>query len=154
MWEDDVLETKWKKEKTNGVYHLICPLCLHKISLTKEIDRVSENLEKCPKCGAIMHMEDGHVKKDMDKEALRIAKAYIVRSLYEKDRSLDFKVFIVWKSKIIQNWKYMISSELPNGMYYELTYNGIKNQWYIDAYKKIENVTINDDTIEKWCDIL
>ena len=27
-------------------------------------------------------------------------------------------------------------------MYYELTYNGDKEEWYLDAYKKFENQVI------------
>lgn len=48
-------------------------------------------------------------------------------------------VYIVWASKTLQNWKAMISSTLPDGMYYEVTYNGDKNECYLDAYKKFEN---------------
>lgn len=48
-------------------------------------------------------------------------------------------VYIVWASKTLQNWKAMISSTLPDGMYYEITYNGDKNECYLDAYKKFEN---------------
>ena len=35
--------------------------------------------------------------------------------------------------------KYLISSTLPDGMYYEITYNRDKKEWYLDAYKKFEN---------------
>ena len=31
-----------------------------------------------------------------------------------------------------------------DGMYYELTYNGDKKEWYLDAYKKFENKKISD----------
>jgi hypothetical protein len=31
-----------------------------------------------------------------------------------------------------------------DGMYYEFTWNGDKNEGYLDAYKKWENVTIKD----------
>jgi len=48
-------------------------------------------------------------------------------------------VYIVWASKTLQNWKAMISSTLPDGMYYEITHNGDKNECYLDAYKKFEN---------------
>jgi hypothetical protein len=33
----------------------------------------------------------------------------------------------------------MASTTLFDGMYYELTYNGDKNELYLDAYKKWEN---------------
>ena len=29
-------------------------------------------------------------------------------------------------------------------MYYELTYNGDKEEWYLDAYKKFENKVIKN----------
>ena len=32
-----------------------------------------------------------------------------------------------------------------DGMYYELTYNGDKTEWYLDVYKKMENVVHNSD---------
>ena len=31
---------------------------------------------------------------------------------------------------------------LPDGMYYEVTYNGDKKEVYLDAYKKFENKKI------------
>ena len=41
-------------------------------------------------------------------------------------------VFVVWYCKTLQNAK----------MYYELTYNGDKDEMYLDAYKKWENKKI------------
>ena len=48
-------------------------------------------------------------------------------------------VFIVWSCKTLQNNKALASTTLFDGMYYELTYNGDKNEIYFDAYKKWEN---------------
>lgn len=48
-------------------------------------------------------------------------------------------VFIVWFSKTLQNFKALVSTTLSDGMYYELTYNGDKDELYLDAYKKLEN---------------
>lgn len=78
----------------------------------------------------------------MDKKALKIVMDYISEHLDKSDPSVEFGAFIVWKAKILQNWKYLISSTLHDGMYYELTYNGDKNEWYLDAYKKFENRVI------------
>lgn len=47
--------------------------------------------------------------------------------------------FIVWFCKTLQNWKALVSTDLPDGMYYEVTYNGDKREAYLDAYKKFEN---------------
>lgn len=48
-------------------------------------------------------------------------------------------VFIVWISKVLQNNKALVSTTVSDGMYYEITYNGDKNELYLDAYKKWEN---------------
>lgn len=48
-------------------------------------------------------------------------------------------VFVVWACKTLQNNKALLSTTLFDGMYYELTYNGDKNELYLDAYKKFEN---------------
>lgn len=82
-----------------------------------------------------------------DHEALEIVERYILEHLDKTDEIPNFSVYMVWKSKVLQNWKYLISSTLPDGMYYELTFNGDKNEWYLDAYKKFENkVYPVDDT--------
>ncbi len=78
----------------------------------------------------------------MDYKALEIVRNYIRDHLDKSDPEVAFDVFTVWKAKALQNWKYLISSTLPDGMYYELTYNGDKKEWYLDAYKKFENRVI------------
>lgn len=52
-------------------------------------------------------------------------------------------VYIVWFCKTLQNWKALLSTTLPDGMYYEVTYNGDKKEVYLDAYKKFENQKID-----------
>ena len=81
----------------------------------------------------------------MDEKALSIVEDYIVEHLDKTDGIPEFDVYIVWKAKILQNWKYLISSTLIDGMYYELTYNGDKKEWYLDAYKKFQNVVIPEE---------
>ena len=81
----------------------------------------------------------------MDQKAIEIVLAYINNHLDKTDNIPDFDIFIVWKCKTLQNWKYLISSTLPDGMYYELTYNGDKKEWYLDAYKKFENKVIKEE---------
>ena len=78
----------------------------------------------------------------MDEIAKSLVEQYIMERLDKSDNITDFEVFTVWKAKVLQNWKYLLSSTLLDGMYYELTYNGDKNEWYLDAYKKFQNVVI------------
>jgi len=81
----------------------------------------------------------------MDNRAIDIVMNYIIAHLDKSDNTPDFEVYIVWKCKALQNWKYLLSSTLFDGMYYELTYNGDKKEWYLDAYKKFENKVITEE---------
>lgn len=54
-------------------------------------------------------------------------------------------VFIVWSCKTLQNNKALVSTNISDGMYYELTYNGDKKELYLDAYKKWENKCMKID---------
>lgn len=78
----------------------------------------------------------------MDELAIKIVDRYVIEHLDKSDGVPEFEVFTVWKSKVLQNWKYLLSTTLFDGMYYELTYNGDKDEWYLDAYKKFENRVI------------
>lgn len=78
----------------------------------------------------------------MDEQAMSIVRNYIEEHLDKSDEKPNFEVYTVWKAKALQNWKYLLSSSLFDGMYYELTYNGDKKEWYLDAYKKFENRVI------------
>lgn len=80
----------------------------------------------------------------MDEKALKIVKDYIIEHLDKSDEMPSFEVYTVWKAKALQNWKYLISSTLYDGMYYELTYNGDKDELYVDAYIKKDNVCIEN----------
>lgn len=51
-------------------------------------------------------------------------------------------VYVVWFSKTLQNAKALLSTTLPDGMYYEVTLNGDKDEIYFDAYKKFQNIKV------------
>ena len=80
-------------------------------------------------------------------EKMRILVFNYVKNHLDKTDDTKFKledVYIVWSCKTLQNWKALISTTLPDGMYYECTYNGDHNELYIDAYKKFDNVVISN----------
>lgn len=60
----------------------------------------------------------------------------------EDDRIYAEDVYCVWSCKALQNFKGLFSTPVPDGMYYEITYNGDKDEMYLDAYKKWENKVI------------
>lgn len=54
-------------------------------------------------------------------------------------------VYVVWSCKTLGNNKALLSTTVPDGMYYEITHNGAKKEMYFDAYKKWENMCIKCD---------
>ena len=78
-------------------------------------------------------------------------KAMILVDEYIKERlkgsaiaQIPYSIFPVWFCKTLQNWKCLVATTLLDSMYYEVTYDGDKQETYIDAYTKVENVCIPD----------
>lgn len=80
------------------------------------------------------------------KEFLELCKSKIVdyfNSHCEKTDNVAITlndVYVVWYCKTLQNHKAWLSTNVSDGMYYEMTFNGDKNQLYMDAYKKWQNI--------------
>lgn len=62
---------------------------------------------------------------------------YLATSLDPKD------IYVVWQTKALQNFKALLSTNIPDTRYFEITYNGDKNEMYFDAYVKEENICFN-----------
>ena len=79
--------------------------------------------------------------------AKALVEKYTKEHLDKSDRVPEFDVFVVWYCKTLQNNKALLSTTLFDGMYYEVTYNGDKGEFYFDAYKKFENRCIKEENI-------
>lgn len=80
---------------------------------------------------------------------LRLCKRKVAE--YENKR-VDIKedidaddVFSVWTCKTLQNSKCLMGTPVKGAYYYEFTYNGDKGEIYMDVYKKIENIPLNEN---------
>jgi hypothetical protein len=82
--------------------------------------------------------------------ARNIVRKFILEHLDKADPPVDFDVYIVWQCYILGNRKWLISSSLPDKMYYEVTYDANKRQWYLDSYVKLHNVCIADENIKMY----
>lgn len=83
----------------------------------------------------------------MIQRAREIVFDYIKPRLEKTDKHVTFsldEVYVVWFTKTLQNWKALVSTTLPDGMYYEVTHNGDAGETYLDAYKKFDNVVVRD----------
>jgi hypothetical protein len=90
-------------------------------------------------------------RKDPDKRQ-RIAKEIVVdwynkncSDPTDRDATVITKndVYIVWFCKTLQNWKALLSTDIPDTRYYEVTFNGDKSDAYLDVYVKEDNEKIN-----------
>lgn len=75
-------------------------------------------------------------------KAKTIVQSYAIEHLDEFDRKNLTRVpdvYVVWYAYELGHNKAMLSTNLLDGMYYEVTYNSNKNEIYLDAYKKFEN---------------
>lgn len=54
------------------------------------------------------------------------------------------EMFVVWMVKVLQNNKALISA-MSTCNYYEVTYNGDKDEIYVDEYDKISNTCLKAD---------
>lgn len=84
-------------------------------------------------------------------EKARLLVAQYVNARIGDDSAVDplrlSDVFIVWHCKTLQNWKAICATNIPDGMLFEVTYDGNKGTTYLDAYVKWQNVAIPDGGI-------
>lgn len=87
--------------------------------------------------------------KDFISKCKQIVNDYVMSNLdiTDKINLQDFEIFVVWQVKVLQNNKALLSTTIPDGMYYEITYNGNKEEFYLDAYKKFQNKCIQLSTL-------
>jgi hypothetical protein len=84
-------------------------------------------------------------EKDFREKAIKTVVDYFNSQVDSTDKNGKISadnVFIVWECKALQNNKALLSTTVSDGMYYEFTWNGDKNEGYLDAYKKWKNVLV------------
>ena len=73
---------------------------------------------------------------------LKIAKKCVADSVVEL---IEEDLYIVWFCKTLQNWIALISTDVVNGLYWEVTHNADKNETYVDMYTKTNNICVKGD---------
>ena len=68
-----------------------------------------------------------------------------VRNIIANKYNIDpNEVYIVWMCKTLQNNKALLSTPISDGKYYEATYNGDKDELYLDTYVREKNEPISE----------
>lgn len=84
-------------------------------------------------------------------EFVKYCKIMVRAYMDTRDIDLEDKedIYVVWLSKVLQNNKALLSTTYPDTRYYEITYNGDKNEFYFDAYVKEINQVIDGKELER-----
>lgn len=107
----------------------------------------------CPRCRAEVHdfrilsrdmTVPMNVPDDFQAKAKKILVNYIDSQYSTEFEKPAFEVYVVWFVKVLQHWKALVSTDRPDGKYYELTYNGDKGETYVDEYSKVKNTVVPD----------
>ena len=64
------------------------------------------------------------------KKSIDIVKGYLGSNIS------DDEIFVLWSCKTLQNMKVLLSASFKGSTYFEITYNGNKDEIYLDVYKK------------------
>ena len=56
-------------------------------------------------------------------------------------------IYIVWFCAALHNWKALVSTNVLDNCYYEVTHNGDKDETYVDRYVKEISVTVRPDGV-------
>jgi hypothetical protein len=53
------------------------------------------------------------------------------------------EVYVVWFAFVLGGWKALCSTTLPDGRYYEVTYDKNRQKVYLDVYVKHDNIEMD-----------
>lgn len=73
---------------------------------------------------------------DFPTQAKKLVEGIVTEGATE-DYLKEAQANVVWFGYVLGNWKALVSTSLPDGRYYEVTYNKEKSETYIDVYQKI-----------------
>jgi len=59
-----------------------------------------------------------------------------------------YYIHIIFSNFLFIRYIYSLVTTVSDGMYYEVTFNGDKDEYYLDAYKKWENVSISNKEVK------
>lgn len=67
----------------------------------------------------------------------RRADSTLDKSVYPNGKK--FGVHVVWECWVLGSMKFLLTTDLPDGKYYEVTYNHGKGEFYLDEYVRVHN---------------
>lgn len=82
---------------------------------------------------------------ELQEKAINAARTVLFNEFgYNANEITPDDMYVVWFCKTLQNWKALVSGVNVN-QYIEVTYNGDKQETYIDVYNKAFNTCMKDN---------
>ncbi len=66
-----------------------------------------------------------------------------LKELLKVEIDTDLNIYVVWQVKALQNYKALLSTNDIINKYFEITYDGNKNRFYVDVYNKEKNYVVD-----------
>lgn len=105
------------------------------VALRKELELVVEREDR-----------PAELKKFRADDPMWVARKLVQRLHYPETSTND--IYVVWFCKALQNWKALVSTNVKDNAYYEVTHNGNKGETYIDQYIKSESHVVRDEMLK------
>nr|DAQ48980.1 MAG TPA: hypothetical protein [Caudoviricetes sp.] len=81
---------------------------------------------------------------ELQEKAINAARTVLFNEFgYNANEITPDDMYVVWFCKTLQNWKALVSGVCVKE-YIEVTYNGDKQEIYVDVYRKACNKFLND----------
>ncbi|ASR80498.1 hypothetical protein SEA_TRIBBY_47 [Arthrobacter phage Tribby] len=94
---------------------------------------------------ALPNIEDPKSNLEFINKALDLASMEYNNFLPKDAQIPRDEFYVVWFCKVLHHWKALVSTDAVQGLYIELTYNGLKKETYADSYIKQQNTAWTDE---------
>lgn len=118
------------------------------ISSEEAVANLRENTKRFAEAvGYPMEDRPAELKKTRTSDPQLMARM-LVGMHYYSDLPLD-EIYVVWFCSTLRNWKCLISTNVKDNHYYEITHNGSISpaETYIDQYTKTGHTSVQGDEI-------
>jgi len=88
---------------------------------------------------------DEELPRDRNAAAAELVRRYACSHVKDTEGFDDFDVQVVWQCHVLGNAKWLMTTTLRDGRYYEVAYSASKAQYYLDVYDKSDDVCVDEE---------
>ena len=77
----------------------------------------------------------------------RSHQAYFEDKAIEAWMTTTANAYVVWFAYVLGGWKALVSTDRPDGRYYEVTFNNAKQEVYVDTYVKTKGTVLQPEEL-------